>query len=839
MKRPPRLIIIIPAACFAVVLALLAVDKWGGNLVSDSGGRAKEDDCEALDKGASRRSDSSVKAWYCGADDTPCSVKAVQTNGTLRIKGKGEMRGYGLYGLAPWRGKYGIFWEFFYEMCGYDLESGERITDNCLIVNSTITDVIVEKGVTRIGDRAFAGLIKLKSVTIPASVTSIGEDAFSGCENLTSIKVAAGNACYSSVNGVLLSKDKKTQIHYPLGKFAFSGCVDSTSVTIPAGATGIYYKAFHDCAKLTSVSADEGNQEYSSVNGVLFSKTKDTLILYPRGRQGAYAIPNGVTIIDEFAFANCVGLTSVTIPKSVMIIKTRAFIGCTGLTSVAIPNDVNYIGWSAFGGCSGLTSVTIGDSLTEINGVFDSCFNLTSIKVSENNPEYRSVDGVLFNKTKDTLILYPRGRQGAYAIPSGVTDINKFAFANCAVLTSVTIPNSVTEIKWREFAGCTGLTSVAIPNSVTYINVESFERCVNLTSLNVSKDNPAYRSVDGVLFNKAKDLLILYPHGRQGAYVIPSGVTDIGWWAFNRCAGLTSLTIPGSVETFDDRAFWYCSALRSVTIGNGLTAIPTEFFETCTGLTSVVSLNPVPPGLGLGLKKFDDLFKEVCIYVPESSIDAYRAAAVWDKFECIKAITDKDTAGTEMAGLDGTGTLTDERDAKTYKTAVIGGRRWMAENMNYLPQSGKSWCFDNDTSNCGKYGRLYDWNTARTVCPAGWRLPSRREWKNLAQTAEDWSGGNAGLRLKARKGWDKIEKFDGNGTDDYGFSALPGGSYNNFHNQFLNAGLFGSWWSAAEFGFGSAYDRSMGSYPPGYMNEGNSHRGTGLSVRCVADRKGD
>jgi hypothetical protein len=106
----------------------------------------------------------------------------------------------------------------------------------------------------------------------------------------------------------------------------------------------------------------------------------------------------------------------------------------------------------------------------------------------------------------------------------------------------------------------------------------------------------------------------------------------------------------------------------------------------------------------------------------------------------------------------------------TYKTVTVGGKTWMAENLNV--KTDGSWCYDNKESNCEKYGRLYSWNAAMTACPAGWHLPSRDEWGELAKAAGGrWkygTGGKAGKKLKAKSGWNG----KGNGTDDYGFSAL-------------------------------------------------------------------
>jgi len=175
------------------------------------------------------------------------------------------------------------------------------------------------------------------------------------------------------------------------------------------------------------------------------------------------------------------------------------------------------------------------------------------------------------------------------------------------------------------------------------------------------------------------------------------------------------------------------------------------------------------------------------------------------------------------------GTFTDKRDGKTYKTVVIGKKRWMAENLNYQPQSGNSWCYNNDNSNCGKYGRLYDWNTAKTICSPGWHLPSRQEWNDLVTMV----GGDkaAGKKLKAESGWDYKRKND-NGTNDYGFSALPSGARKT-DGSFHNVGYYGYWWTATESGSGSAYIQYV--HYVDNIKEYNDGKSYGFSVRCVQD----
>ena len=269
------------------------------------------------------------------------------------------------------------------------------------------------------------------------------------------------------------------------------------------------------------------------------------------------SVTYSVTSIGDNAFNGCSGLTSITIPNSVTSIGSNAFYNCSGLTSVTIPNSVISIGDHVFENCTGLTSVTIGYSVTSIGSkAFSGCSGLTSV-----------------------------------TIPNSVTSIRWKAFENCSGLTSVTIPNSVTGIGDSAFSGCTGLTSVTIPNSVISIGDYVFENCTGLTSVNVDASNPNYSSIDGVLFNKDRTELILYPAEKKGAYSIPNSVISIKNKAFANCTGLTSVTIPNSVTSIGDSAFSGCTGLTSVTIGNSVTSIGNSAFYGCTGLISILIPN--------------------------------------------------------------------------------------------------------------------------------------------------------------------------------------------------------------------------------------------------------
>ena len=446
-----------------------------------------------------------TNTWDISQNGDGSVMATLSDDGTLTISGNGEMK--------DWEKSYVVAWDSNRE---------------------NIKNVIINNGVTSIGNYTFSDCRSLTNITIPNSVTSIGVDAFYYCTSLTNITIP------NSVTSI--------------GGKAFLFCRSLTSITIPDSVTSIGYNAFFNCESLTSINVDSNNEKYMSDNGVLYTKDKKTLIQYPSKKEGTeYLILQGVESIGESAFNECTGLTNITIPDSVTSIGNFAFCECTSLTRIIIPDSVTSIGNFAFSYCTSLTSITISNSVTSIGKyAFKYCSNLTSI-----------------------------------TIPSSVISIREYAFECCSNLTSITIPNSVTSIENFAFSYCTSLTSITIPNSVTSIGYGAFHCCTSLTSINVDSNNEKYMSDNGVLYTKDKKTLIQYPSKKEGTeYLILQGVESIGDYAFEGCENLINITIPDSVTSIMG-AFKGCSSLINITIPNSVTSIGGSAFECCSSLTSI------------------------------------------------------------------------------------------------------------------------------------------------------------------------------------------------------------------------------------------------------------
>ena len=354
-------------------------------------------------------------------------------------------------------------------------------------------------------------------------------------------------------------------------------------------------------------------------------------------------LPDGLLKIGEYAFSNTI-LGKVTIPSSVTSIGKGAFYSCKWLTKAIINGGVD-IKENTFERCDYLEEVEIGKNVKSISELaFTKCKKLKEISLSEDNKYFTADDGVLFDKDKTILIIYPGGKNdwkyeipttvntiGEYAfyenqnignlqIPDSVTSIKKYAFYNCTSLTALTISKNLTELGNNAFSGCKSIIStIELPSSLKKISEEAFAYCQSITKVVIPDsvkliDESAFLECKSLKeINIPKGITTIAPSTFAGCsnlerIEIPDGVTKIGEYAFSNCDKLYDVNIPEGVETIDNYAFYdtnvgsiilpntvksigdYCFAntnLYKITIPNSLTTIGAYALDGCKNLTSI------------------------------------------------------------------------------------------------------------------------------------------------------------------------------------------------------------------------------------------------------------
>lgn len=551
---------------------------------------------------------------------------------------------------------------YAYGSCGEDLEWSMSY-DGTLTISGTgdmydytaetqpfgafreaIETVVMDSGITGIGDYAFYGCSALKQITIPENVTSIGDCAFSG----------------SALE----------------------------RVTVPAGVTHIGSLVFASCSGLTEITVDADNTVYASEDGVLFNHAKTTLIAAPGSISGAYTIPSGVSAIASGAFAGCRSLTEITIPTSITSIGEYAFSRCDRLMEVYYRGSQS--GWDKISIGSNndplaeallycaLVSHSFGDGLvwelTE-EGVLTISGEGEIPDFQENTQPWADV------RSDITTVIVESGitAVGRYAfsgcvnmtdvsLPSTVTVLGDYAFYGCSSLTGVAIPDGVSELGWYDhvytgtyycsvFTDCTSLASVEIGAKLEILYADTFATNQNLTEVTfrspttVIKEHAVgytettagyipngdvviigysgstaqtyaesngftFTSLDaltasgscgerltwaiseGVLTISGEGDMTAYATYRSvpwysyrssiGAVVVEEGVTSISAYAFYGCTEMTSATLPETVSSIGAWAFNDCEGLTEILIPAAVTVIEESTFYECTGLTRVV-----------------------------------------------------------------------------------------------------------------------------------------------------------------------------------------------------------------------------------------------------------
>ena len=448
-------------------------------------------------------------------------------------------------------------------------------------MNSDVKKVVIEDGVTSIGELAFYKCSSLTNITIPDSVTCIEYAAFHGCSSLSSITIP------NSVTSI--------------GIYAFVVCSSLTSITIPDGVTSIGYGAFSECSSLKTISlscksslkkSDFGEQAnlVSYTNQHLLTKTAAKAATCTESGNKEYWTCEhcGKYFLSDDtnpATATAVELSETVIPalnhKNAIIRNASEPNGtnpgysgdryCPDCDTVF---EKGYTYWNE----GNLTWKLDADGTLTISGtgaMKDYDYYNNPSPASQKKDSVKKVvieDGVTSIRNS---AFYDCNSLTSITIPNSVTSIGAYAFSNCYYLTNITIPNSVTSIENYAFRSCSSLTSITIPDSVTSIGELAFYSCDSLTSITISN---SVTSIGERAFAYCS---------RLTSITIPDSVTSIGEAAFAGCSSLTSITIPDSVTSIGEYAFQSCSSLTSITIPDSVTSIGDYVFISCSSLTTI------------------------------------------------------------------------------------------------------------------------------------------------------------------------------------------------------------------------------------------------------------
>lgn len=362
-------------------------------------------------------------------------------------------------------------------------------------------------------------------------------------ENLQHVKGSAIDKDSRYIDKLIESLPTETMRSFAIDDGVLTRCKDgSNSLTIPENVRVVGEGAFKNCEKL----------EYLNIG-------------------------DKVEILQTEACRGCKRLASLILPKNVRAVGESAFRDCTALTSLIVENDEIELGERAFENCAKLSEITLADGISEIyGGVFNSCKSLKEIKLPENLTvlgESSFADCVSLEEID---------------IPRSVTKIDDMVFNGCINLQNIHMKDKITKIGKYAFKDCKSLESITIPRSVNFIGIGPFRGCTMLKEIEVDSKSRYFKSVDSVLFNKNKSVLISFPSRRAiSAYTIPDSVTKISSWAFCDCHNLEQIIIPDSVTEIGEGAFYQCASLHSVVIPDSVDKIDDTAFRGCVNLEAV------------------------------------------------------------------------------------------------------------------------------------------------------------------------------------------------------------------------------------------------------------
>jgi len=610
----------------------------------------------------------------------------------------------------------------------YETNSGNKYLKAYPVAKAGTT-FTVPNGVYGVSTNGFQLAKNLTTINLPASIqdlpTTKEANGFTSAKNLTAIKVDAGNTKFKDEDGVVLTQDGKTLVAYP---FAKRGVTDHNYdgplatmhagevYTIPASVETIAKGAFAQVSEITAVklnnvkkisagafysirnlrnvelgasvetiedgaitgspdftrfAVDSNNPKYTAdAEGVIYTKNKDELVLYPSGRAGEYSTLPTTKKVRKRAFYYAQKVTKVNFNSALENIDNDAFQVTTALNEItfAAPSSLKRIGTWVFY-MSGLTKLELPASLEEIGAAaFKNNANLKTVKIAANS-QLKTIGNAAFagntaletftfegaskletistdafrGDTKLTHFDFPATVKtiGAsafngttsmtnvtFAAPSQLQKIENAAFQEASALQNITLPEGVKEIQEHAFNSCTSLTEIGVPASLTKIDPKGFQLCEKLEKFTVNKDNPTYSSVDGFLLDKNKTKLVSFPPAKANTYytLLPPTIEEIGEQAFYAIDKLENITIPEKVNKIGKLAFDLTKNLNTIAF-LGKTPIP----ETNIDPSAFNPANADPTKIDLSVRK--------------GSEGAYAANNVWKKFHKVGVSFFEETNG--------------------------------------------------------------------------------------------------------------------------------------------------------------------------------------------------
>lgn len=509
------------------------------------------------------------------------------------------------------------------------LKAGENLKEiesSAFYICSSLKNVYLNEKLERLGPGAFSSCNTLTEITLPISLYDLKANPFQNCYRMTEIKLSGESEYLSIIDGMLLSKDKKYLYAVPqyintptlsipegveimvdnsarslglvtalilpsslkeIKNFAIQNNF-FTSLEIPANVEKIGAGNLVMCENLKDLTVNPSNQFFMTDGKLLMSK--DGKKIYASIIQdGEIVIPEGVEEIEGYTFMYMQGITSLKCPDTLKKIGQSAFASAYSLADVQFGSSLEELGRECFSGDISITEVELPSSLKKIgNQAFTECDNLNGIY-----------------------------------IPDGVEVIDSFAFFGCNKLKNVRIPGTVKEWGEYSFYLCPKMETLVIEEGVELLGERAFAFCDNLYDVTLPSTLKSI-SLEAFIMTSIENL------------EWPENLETIGDYAFQYCK-FKEITLPESVKSIGSNSFSWMNNLTTFSAGQNLESIGENAFNRNLAMTDLYVSALTPPTVNTDLFTISEYngYKNVTLHVPQTSVDDYKSAPVWQKFTSI------------------------------------------------------------------------------------------------------------------------------------------------------------------------------------------------------------